>query len=122
MVKIFDTSSNYDYNYDIFDIYINKEYKYDSTIKLDEGIFLDFDEDNIPVSLEILDASRITKIDKKNLANSDIEMYIAVSEDLIELNIKFSYPIHNQAIDVSMEKKIANNYNIPVMETTLVSS
>lgn len=122
MIKEYDIDYKYDDKYDIFDIDIKEDYNYDSTIKLDEGVFLDVDDNNIPVALEILDASKVTNIDKKNLTKSDVEIIYLVTSESIHVEIKFSYPLHSKAIDKSIEKNIANEYNLPTMKTILASS
>jgi uncharacterized protein YuzE len=121
MVKKHDIEYYYDYKEDIFDISIAEDYVYDSTIKLDEGVFLDFDKNNIPIALEILGASKVTKIDKENLKMADVQVIYVVTPEKINVEITFSYPIHNKPIDILIEKNIANEYNLPTNRTILAT-
>lgn len=121
-MKIFQIDKTYDYKYDLLDISVNNDYKSETTIELDHGVYLDFDEKGVPVALEIISASKVIGIDKKDLSKADIEMFISVSKDLVEVSVKFSYPIHNKLSDVSMLKKVVNEYNLPIMKTTAASA
>ena len=47
----------YDSNADILGIKVNHDFTYGETIEMDDGLLLDFDIDNVPISLEVLDAS-----------------------------------------------------------------
>ncbi|MDL2246156.1 DUF2283 domain-containing protein [Methanobrevibacter sp. OttesenSCG-928-K11] len=122
MIKNVKISQEYDYEYDIFDIDVEKDYKYDISVKLDEGLILDFDKNNVPVSLEIMDASKITNIDKKHLKNADVEVHILIKDNIIAVIIKFTYSIHIKSIDVSIEKDVINKYNIPEINAILAST
>ena len=46
----------YDVASDILGVKSNKKFEYRETIEMGDGLLLDFDVDNVPVSLEILDA------------------------------------------------------------------
>lgn len=48
----------YDESADILGIKATRDFTYHETIELDEGLLLDFDEDNVPTALEIHDASK----------------------------------------------------------------
>jgi uncharacterized protein YuzE len=113
---------DYDYKVDAIDIDVIGDYNYKETVELGNGVYLDFDENNIPVALEILSASKILNIDKKNLINPEIHMIITINNDLIRVEVEFIYIIHNKKISESMTNKVANNYNIPSIETTLISA
>jgi uncharacterized protein YuzE len=118
-MKSYELKYNYDYNYDLLDMTIKDEFKFKETIEIDNGVYLDFDENNTPVSLEMISASKILGIDKKNLIAPAIEMFITVSDELICVELDFEYLIHNKSIDVSVKRDVANDYNLPKMEATL---
>lgn len=55
----------YDDSSDTFGVKVAHEFQYDKTVEIDDGLLLDFDENNVPVSLEILDASKIQSFKRK---------------------------------------------------------
>ena len=60
----FEVEYKYDYTYDVLAIKVTRPFKYNKTVEMDEGVLLDFDADNVPVSLEILDASKRLDVPK----------------------------------------------------------
>ena len=44
----FEVDYRYDYSYDVLAIKVTRPFKYDKTVEMDEGVLLDFDEENIP--------------------------------------------------------------------------
>ncbi|MDL2271180.1 DUF2283 domain-containing protein [Methanobrevibacter sp. OttesenSCG-928-I08] len=121
-MESYELNYNYDYKYDLLDMTIKDNFKFKESVELDDGVILDFDENNRPISLEIISASKVLSTDKKNLINPTIEMFINVSDEKIHVEVIFAYELHNKSADISIEKDIVNDYNIPAMETTLVSS
>ena len=63
----FEVDYRYDYTYDVLAIKVTRPFKYDKTVEMDEGVLLDFDVDSVPVSLEILDASKRLNVPKYSL-------------------------------------------------------
>ena len=59
----------YDSSSDILGIKVNRDFTYDETVEMDDGLLLDFDVNNVPVSLEILDASKRLNLPKKCFNN-----------------------------------------------------
>ena len=57
----------YDETADILGIKVTRDFIYHETIELDEGLLLDFDENNIPTALEIHDASKRLNVPKDSL-------------------------------------------------------
>ena len=75
--KILQIESIYDRHFDVLGIRVVDDYTYNRSIELQEGIILDFDENNVPVALEILDASKLLKLPNKHyLTNITISMHI----------------------------------------------
>ena len=109
----------YDYEYDLVDLTIKNDFKYLKSIEMCKGIILDFDENYCPVAIEMISASKILGIDKQFLVSPDIDMLIDVNDDLIKIEIKFTFLVNKIERDVSFKQNIANSYGIPSIETLL---
>ena len=107
----------YDCEHDLIDITIDESFKYGKSIEITNGIILDLDENGFPAAIEIISASKIFGIDKHNLISPDIDMGIIISDELICIQIKFTYFVFEQEQDVCFKQNLANNYGIPAMET-----
>ena len=118
----FELDYNYDSSCDVLVVKVKRDFTYAKTVEMDEGVLLDFDINNVPISLEILDASKIFKVPKGSLNNpSSFNMKVCVNEDSIKIDVRMSllneYHHENTKLD-----SLVNNYaNIPSMETTLSS-
>ena len=114
---------SYDSSCDVLVVKVKRDFTYAKTVEMDEGVLLDFDINNLPISLEILDASKIFKVPKGSLNNpSSFNMNVCVNEDSIKIDVRMSllneYHHENTKLD-----SLVNNYaNIPSMETTLSSA
>lgn len=114
---------SYDASFDILVVKVKRDFTYAKTVEMDEGVLLDFDINNLPISLEILDASKIFKVPKGSLNNpSSFNMKVCVNEDSIKIDVRMrllnEYHHENTKLD-----SLVNNYaNIPSMETTLSSA
>ena len=107
---------------DILGIKATRDFKYHATIELDEGLLLDFDEDNVPTALEILDASKRLNVSKNSLNKLiSFHMKVIVDGKSISINAIFGLLIHDKENRRELEPFTANKYNIPNMETDLVS-
>ena len=119
-----DNNCYYEYytDNDILDIYRVKNYKYKTSLELEEGVILDIDKNNIPVSLEILDASEIFKIKDKNLLSNihELDMKIEVTKEIIRVDVELSFNSSKKSF--SLKSIILNSIKAPVMQTKLVSS
>lgn len=112
----------YDESADILGIKATRDFTYHETIELDEGLLLDFDEDNVPTALEIHDASKRLNVPKNSL-NKLIFFHMKVTVDAksISINAIFDLLIHNKENKQELESFTSNNYNIPNMEADLVT-
>ncbi len=112
----------YDESADILGIKATRDFTYHETIELDEGLLLDFDEDNVPTALEIHDASKRLNVPKNSL-NKLIFFHMKVTVDAksISINAIFGLLIHNKENKQELESFTSNNYNIPNMEADLVT-
>ena len=120
-------SYNVEYRYDeaadILGIKVTRDFKYHETIELDEGLLLDFDEDNVPTALEIHDASKRLNVPPSSL--NDIvffNMKVIVDAKSISINAILGVLIHNRENKQELNSFTSNNYNIPNMEANLVTA
>ena len=118
----FELDYSYDSSCDVLVVKVKRDFTYAKTVEMDVGVLLDFDINNVPISLEILDASKIFKVPKCSLNNpSSFNMKVCVNEDSIKIDVRMrllnEYHHENTKLD-----SLVNNYaNIPSMETTLSS-
>lgn len=116
--------SMYDPHFDVLGIRVVDDYKYKESVELEEGIILDFDENNSPVALEILDASKVLKISKKQFLDKKtcIHMNICISDEVILVKLTVSIEIHNRKASMPIDLSAINNINAPVMQTELLTA
>ena len=119
----FELDYSYDSSFDILVVKVKRDFTYAKTVEMDLGVLLDFDINNLPISLEILDASKIFKVPKGSLNNpSSFNMKVCVNEDSIKIDVRMrllnEYHHENTKLD-----SLVNNYdNIPSIEATLSSA
>jgi len=119
----FEVEYKYDYTYDVLAIKVTRPFKYNKTVEMDEGILLDFDVDNIPVSLEILDASKILNVPKYSLKELiDFKMSVSVDDKSICLYANFKVMLHSKEQSPILESFTSNYPNIPSMETEFATA
>lgn len=110
----------YDIASDIMGIKVKRNFTYKETIEMNEGILLDFDEENIPVSLELHDASKRFNVPKNALKNLVfLNMDVNVTEKVIAVNLNIITLIHNKKMEHVIEEYASNYRNIPNIETEL---
>jgi uncharacterized protein YuzE len=105
---------DYDFIADSLLFYINEDYKYKRSIRFNEDIILDFNDKDVPVALELLNASKTFNVKKHFLKQPvGIKMDIFVGEDVIKLIAKFPISIHQKEIPTKplVEEK-ANTINL----------
>ena len=119
MIKHFNVDAEYDYSFDIFTMTVKDDFNFGRSIELEDGVILDFDENYIPISIEILDISERLSISKHEMQNSTASMQIIINEDILSVHIEFKYIVHENEFNETINSKIANNYNIPNMELAL---
>ena len=119
----FEVDYRYDYTYDVLAIKVTRPFEYDKTVEIDEGVLLDFDVDNIPVSLEILDASKRLNVPKYSLKNLiDFKMSVSVNDKSICICANFKVMLHNKEQSPILESFTSNYSNIPSMETEFATA
>lgn len=113
----------YDSSADVLAVKVKRDFTYHETVEMDEGVLLDFDVDNVPVSLEILDASKRLNVPKYSLRNIfSFNMNVCVDDDCIKIEVTVGVLIHNKQSDSVLSSLINNYANIPNMETELATA
>ena len=119
----FELDYNYDSSCDVLVVKVKRDFTYAKTVEMDEGVLLDFDINNVPISLEILDASKIFKVPKCSLNNpSSFNMKVCVNEDSIKIDVIMEVVIDYHHENTKLDSLVNNYANIPSMETTLSSA
>jgi uncharacterized protein YuzE len=122
----FEIKSRYEHHFDTLAIRITEPYKYKESVELEEGVILDFNDDNVPVALEILNASKVLNVPKYSLnnpmQNMSIRLEVDVNEKTIILNATFEVRIHNNEQTYSVESFTSNNSHIPNLNAELATA
>ena len=114
-IEQYDTEYTYDYELDIVNIKVKKEYIYQESIDFNTGVFLDFDENNFPVNLEIISASKRLNVQKEFLIKPDGNVTISINYDLVKLDIFFRN--ENEEHIIHYINQHAENLKINDLET-----
>ncbi len=118
----FQLESLYDHSFDVLGIRINNDYEYKTSVELSNDVILDFDKNNVPVALEILNASRFLKISKSNLGHINmIKMKVHIDEKSICLKVSISVNIHKKEHIQSVDTFTSNDTGIPSIEREMVT-
>jgi hypothetical protein len=113
ITKQFNMEQDYDYIADSLLFYINEDYKYKRSVRLTDDVILDFDEKDVPVALELLNASKIFSVNKSSLLQPvGLDMNIFVGEDRIKIDAKVLVLIHKKPISKPLVEETANNFNL----------
>ncbi len=104
---------SYDYRSDLVNIEVDKQYNHGMSIYLDVGVYLDLDENYIPVNLEIVDAAGRMGIDKDCLINPDGHVNITITDEIIDVAVIFKFKEDNEYLQLNA----VNTSNIPNIET-----
>lgn len=113
----FEMISKYDANTDALFLKIKKPYFYKESVELANNIMLDFSEDDVPVALEILDASKYFHVKPFSLRNFNFEMTIDVKKDTIHLEAVLMFLVHQKKENRPVDLLAVNDMNIPAMQT-----
>ena len=119
----FELDYSYDASFDILVVKVKRDFTYAKTVEMDVGVLLDFDINNLPISLEILDASKIFKVPKGSLNNpSSFNMKVCVNEDSIKIDVIMEVVIDYHHENTKLDSLVNNYANIPSIEATLSSA
>lgn len=75
--------------------------------------YLDFDKNDVPVSLEIMDASKRFNIPKSSLNDLKFFNMTVVDNKFITINVVIGVLIHNNENKQILESFTVNKYGIP---------
>ena len=94
--------------------YSSNDFIYHETVELEDGVLLDFDKNDVPVSLEIMDASKRFNIPKSSLNDLKFfNMTVVVDNKFITINVVIGVLIHNNENKQILESFTVNKYGIP---------
>lgn len=114
----FELNYNYDSSFDILVVKVKRDFTYAKTVEMDEGVLLDFDINNLPISLEILDTSEIFKVPKGSLNNpSSFKMRVCVNEDSIKIDVRMRILVNYHQENTTLDYLVNNYANVPSIET-----
>jgi hypothetical protein len=118
----FEIDKCYEYHSDTLGIRVTNKYKYKESVELKKGLILDFSSDNVPVALEILDASKLLRIKKSALRNiTNVRMNINISDDLISLDLSISALLRNKLLSGVTKGMAVNEHNMPANNIELAT-
>ena len=94
----------YDESADILGIKVTQDFTYHETIELDEGLLLDFDENNVPTALEMHEASKRLNVPKSSL-NELVFFNMKVIVDAKSISINVGVLINNNLVETMSKFK-----------------
>lgn len=110
----------YDGHADILGVKVNRKFHYGETVEMDEGILLDFDVNKVPVSFEILDASRMFNLPRDSFENVVFfKMEVCVEEKSISLNAVVCVLLNDIENTQNIASFTSNINNLPNMDVKL---
>ena len=112
--KKFEAEYTYDFHLDVVNIEIKKEYVHKKSIDLAFGVFLDFDDNCLPVNLEIVSASKIIGVEKESLVNPDGDVTIVIGEDLVKVDVAFKFKDNDECLHLTA----LNDFDFPMSQTS----
>ena len=113
----FEMNQDYDAQNDSLFLYIIDDYVYKRSLRLDKDLILDFDENNVPVALEILHASKRLNTSKLNLRQPiGLNMEIVIARDFIHIKADFTIVIKNESTPLDLDVEGENSINLPSQE------
>ena len=124
-IKEYDAEYAYDSNLDVINIEVNQDIPHKETIELEFGVFMDFNQNDLPINLEIISAlpinleiisaSKLINADKKSLCNPNGNVTVIVGSDVIEVNVLFKFEDGDELVNF----KVLNDLPFSVSETNL---
>ncbi|MDO8869529.1 MAG: DUF2283 domain-containing protein [Methanobacteriaceae archaeon] len=121
--KHFMMDQDYDYQSDSLLLHITEDYEYKKSVRLEEDIILDFDKNDVPVALELLNASKTLHVKKSSLIQPvSLKMNIGVAEDTIKLDATLSFLIHQKQIPKSLNWQTSNDVNLTANEASFATA
>ena len=110
----------YESHADIFGVKVNRRFHYCETVEMDECLLLDFDVNNVSVSLEILDASKRFNLPRDGFENVVFfKMEVSVEEKSISLNAVVCVLLNDIESTQNSASFTSNINNLPNMDVKL---
>lgn len=114
----FEMTTDYDIQHDSLFMYVKNDHTYKESIELGNNIILDFDENYVPVAIEILDASKVLGVKRFSLSNPfGGEMEININEKRIKIEASFKVFLHQKEMEAPINVESPNNIDLPDMQT-----
>ncbi len=115
--KTFLMDQDYDAQNDTLFLYIDDDYDYKKSVRMNKDVILDLDQKDLPVALEILHASKVFNVNKFFLTQPvGIDMQIEVEKDIITLEATFLVQIRQKEEPKPVKAQAANRLNLPVQD------
>lgn len=119
--NIFEVEYFYNDSIDTLGIKVKRDFQYGETIEMDEGILLDFDIDNIPTALEILNASKKLNVPKESFEKMHcFNMKVCIDKKSIFMYAIFGFLIPNMEEEYELNYFVENSFDFIPTETELV--
>lgn len=116
--KSFRMTKDYDTQNDSLFMYITDEYDYKESVELGENVILDFDENDVPVAIEFLDATKFLNISKFSLEHLvNLDMDIRIDADFISIYAVFKVLFHQKEVSAPVKLEVPNDLNFPHMKS-----
>ena len=113
----FRMNKDYDIQNDSLFMYITDDYNYKESVELGNNVILDFDENNVPVAIEFLDASKLLKVQKFSLKHLvKLNMEINIDDESITLDAEFKVLVHQKEVPAPVKIEVPNELNFPQMQ------
>lgn len=113
--KKLDAEYTYDYRLDLANMEVKQDYNCKKSIYLDVGVYLDLDENDVPVNLEIVDVAGKMGINKECFINPDGRVNITITKDVISVEVFFKFKKESECLQLNT----INSLNIPNTEINL---
>ena len=119
----FEVITKYDSHFDMLGIKKINKYKYNKSVEMRDGVILDFDTDDKPAALQIIDASKLFNIPKSSFHNIPmVEMSIKINESCIRLDLTIGVHVHNKKMEQTFNSLIDNISGLPNFEADLATA
>lgn len=116
-IRTFTMEQDYDYQGDSLLLFVDQNYKHKKSVRLTDDVILDFNDKDVPVALELLNASKILNVKKAALTLPiGLDMHIYVACDCIKLEAEILVTIHEKQVQLPLIKETANTANLMANE------
>lgn len=111
---------DYDLKNDSLFLYKKDKTNYNESIEIGEDFILDFDENSVPISFEMLDVSKILGVKKFSIKNlKKLSGVIGISKDSIKVKLEFIVPAQREKLKKPVLFEVPNDFNLPNTITNL---